>query len=100
LIPDPETNRSPSLNSGTTPNRDVEVPGVDSPQEPEKKRPKPTGKPKPIEERVNFKNYFERWLAEAGITYRTWVSQHRRDQIWVRLGLEFRKGFFFVFSYK
>jgi hypothetical protein len=46
---------------------------------------------------VNFKNYFERWLAEAGITYRTWVSQHRRDQIWVRLGLEFRKGFFLFF---
>eukprot|EP00435_Cladocopium_sp_Y103_P008271 s3656_g2.t1 len=74
--------------AGNTPDRDVVVPGTDAAEEPERKRPKPTGKAKPIEERLTFKAYFERWLAEAGITYRTWVSQHRADQIWVCLGAE------------
>ena len=46
---------------------------------------KRSGKPLPLETKVNFKAYFERWLAEVGISYKTWVAQHRADLVWVFL---------------
>jgi len=88
--------RKPKCFAGNTPDRSgVIVPGTameEAPDTPPEKKPKRSGKPKPLEDRINFQVYFQRWLAEKGITYRSWISQHRRQHIWVYLGRLTVKG--------
>lgn len=81
---------------GDSPNRDVTIPAESDAPVP-KKKAKKTGKPKPVHETINFRLYFERWLSENGVTYRTWVSEHRRREVWVCLGLDLYLVVFCVF---
>ena len=57
--------------------------------EPEKVK-KRTGKPRAAADRLKFTDYFERWLAEEGITFRTWLQEHRKKNLWVCLGKNYR----------
>ena len=76
------------LPAGNTPDRNgVIIPAMEeAPDTPPEKKPKRTGKPKPLEDRINFQVYFQRWLAEKGITYRSWIAKHRKQHVWVCLG--------------
>ena len=46
--------------------------------EPPQKKAKPTGKPRAPSEVIRFENYFPKFLAERGLTYREWISEHKR----------------------
>lgn len=81
--------------AGSTPTRDVIIPAASEPAETPpaqtdeaapKKKAKRTGKPRPVHESINFQVYLERWLSEKHVTYKTWVAEHRRNQVWVCLG--------------
>ena len=58
--------RKPKCFAGNTPDRSgVIVPGTameEAPDTPPEKKPKRSGKPKPLEDRINFQVYFQRWL--------------------------------------
>eukprot|EP00435_Cladocopium_sp_Y103_P008560 s487_g2.t1 len=46
--------------------------------QPPQKKAKPTGKPKSPSEVIKFEVYFPKFLAERGLTYREWISEHKR----------------------
>jgi len=55
--------------------------------QPKKRR---TGKPAPIQEKINFDKYFSAWISDLGITYRSWFQSHKSTTVIVR-GVTFCK---------
>ena len=76
---------------GTAQDQGITVPGIFA-QEPEAKR-KRTGKKLSAVETINYSKYFDRWMAEVGITYKNWVKAHATASIIVLLGCVFRITF-------
>ena len=52
---------------------------VPSDQIGEKAKKKRTGLPRPLSERITFQDYFCRFLADRGVTYRSWTKKHKED---------------------
>ena len=71
--------------ASTDPEKDKEKGKDKQTTEPEKVK-KRTGKPRAAADRLKFAEYFERWLAEKGITFRSWLQEHRRKHLWLWLG--------------
>ena len=67
-------------------------------QPPKKRR---TGKPLPPCETVKFDKYFGSFLAEKGLTYRSWLSKHCKSSVMVKLvPQQIATDFFwFIFCY-
>ena len=50
------------------------------------KKPKPSGKPRPVAERLRYPDYFGRWLSESGVIYKSWIATHRKSCVFVYPG--------------
>ena len=50
------------------------------------KKPKPSGKPRPVAERLRYPDYFGRWLSESGVIYKSWIATNRKSCVFVYPG--------------
>lgn len=78
--------------TGNAEEQGILVPGLQA-QEPEAKKKKRTGKKLPVVESINFSKYFDRWMAEVGITYKNWVKAHSTATTIVLLDCVFHIAF-------
>ena len=56
----------------------IVVPGENA-ENPAKKRR--TGKPAPIQKKINFDKYFSAWISDLGITYCSWFQSHKNTTV-------------------
>ena len=86
FTPDPVEKRAKLLPDVEDEQGDVlVVPGKDDEQAQKKRR---TGKPNPIDTKVNFETYLQQWLSSKGIIYKTWVADHKKCFVIVFPGLD------------
>lgn len=79
---DPEQSRRKLVvcpsHANSTADDAIVVPAKDE-ENPAKKRR--TGKPAPIQEKINFDKYFSTWISDLGITYRSWFQSHKSTTV-------------------
>lgn len=60
--------------------KSIVIPGAEAASEPPQKKRR-TGKPLPLDQRVNFHRYFMKYLTDLGVTYRSWFAEHKREHV-------------------